>query len=284
MNERETNQEKIVLLGELGNIMAEKGWGRTENGRIIPSKREPEAMTGMAAKEFAEQSAESAEKYDYIVTYLKQLIKKFNIENPYFIDMGSGPGILDEKIAKAIPTAYVKGVDLSDDMIEVAQANIEKAGLQDRVEFQKADATKVHAVLDKKADIVVSRNMLHREVDTEQALRVLVEAAKDQGGITVVVAFLNPADFSLPGLRKFIADIKDRENRPNLQKAYALAFLNAPTLEQYKEATENVANQIRAEYSSVNADERNYVNIYIKKFDASNSSGLAAVEKPGLEI
>ncbi len=258
-------QRLTQLRSELESLILSKGWGQKETDGKIKFEREEPAITGKAAQEFYEQSLARVEKYQHIVDAINNLITKYKIDHPFIIDMGTGPGLLPEKIAEAILDAKILGVDISEDMIRIAESRIQTTPLRNRIEYKKADSRRFYKQMDSRADLVVSRNMLHRLASLEDDLLSLVRASKDEGGITFVISFRNALDLDEDGLNRFIQEVKAREQYPDLQKAYALAFLNAPTLKQYEEAANRVAQEVGAE-SIVNPDqERNYVNIVLRK-------------------
>jgi ubiquinone/menaquinone biosynthesis C-methylase UbiE len=268
MTNLDTSREQRLshLKAELESIIVSKGWGRKEENGTLQLEREEPAMTGQAAQEFYEQSLSRIEKYQYIVDTIKGFIERYKLSQPVVADIGTGPGLLPEKIAEAVPEAKVIGVDISADMIQIAQSRIDKTALKDRVKYQISDAREYYKHLEAPADIVVSRNMLHRLSSLQEDLLALTKASKDDGGITFVISFRNAFDLNESGIDRFIQEVKAREQYPDLQKAYALAFLNAPTLKQYEDAGYEVAQRIKAGQYEVSPDlDRNYVNILIRK-------------------
>lgn len=62
-------------------------------------------------------------------------------ENGTILEVGCGTGRNLIKAAKRYPNARLYGVDISDEMLKTARANIEKAKLSDRIELAQGDAT-----------------------------------------------------------------------------------------------------------------------------------------------
>ncbi len=269
MNEYpEESKEKAAIIQEINNIIdsPEKHWGRIlENGSVIAYEQEDPAMEGESAGEFSEQSREADYKYNPVIETIQRIVEEHGISEPSIADLGSGPGILSKKIAENIRNSKVVGFDLSADMVEKAN---KLAG--NSITFHQMDALKASEYFEgvgAKPDIVVSRNMLHRLPKTElsNSLRTFTNTAKDNGGVVYVVAFLNPKDFSLRGLQKFLKGIKNNEPKPALQKAWTLGYLNAPTLEQYQQAAEAVESLEGVEQATAESDGETYVNILIEK-------------------
>jgi len=76
------------------------------------------------------------------------------------VDIGTGPGRLPIEIAKRVENAEVVGIDLSEDMVNIAKRNAKKAGLADRVKFKLASAYNT-GFEDNSIDLVVSTGMIH---------------------------------------------------------------------------------------------------------------------------
>jgi len=75
-------------------------------------------------------------------------------------DLGTGPGRLPIEIAKQVKKAKLFGIDLSPDMIKLAEKNARLAGLGDRIEFRVASASDT-GLKDNSMDLVLSTNTLH---------------------------------------------------------------------------------------------------------------------------
>lgn len=99
-------------------------------------------------------------------------------------DIGCGVGWSSIGIAKAYPNIRVDGFDLDAPSIELAQANVEAAGVADRVKFHVRDAGDPE--LAGRYDLVMALECVHdlsRPVVVLDAMRRL---AKDSGAVLVV--------------------------------------------------------------------------------------------------
>ena len=76
------------------------------------------------------------------------------------LDIGTGPGRLPIEIAKQVPNAEVIGIDLSEDMVRIANRNAEKEGLSTRVKF-KVGSAYATGFLDDSIDLVTSTGVIH---------------------------------------------------------------------------------------------------------------------------
>ncbi len=178
---------------------------------------------------------------------------------------GSGPGILTTMIAEKNPGSRVTGIDLSEDMLEIAKQNIEEKHLEPRVKLVHYNVKEVQGNTGELADIVVSRNMLHRLEVLQEGLLAMARASKEKGGIVFNTSFRNLNDLDQSGQKRWVKDFHERDGYPALQEAWVLAYMNAPTLSQYEESAKKVAEIIDADKLQVQAGNFNEVNIFLKK-------------------
>jgi ubiquinone/menaquinone biosynthesis C-methylase UbiE len=75
-------------------------------------------------------------------------------------DLGCGPGLLVAELAWQAPGLHVTGVDLSDEMLEMAERTVQQAGLGARAAFKKGDVGRL-PFPDGSLDLVVSTLSLH---------------------------------------------------------------------------------------------------------------------------
>jgi ubiquinone/menaquinone biosynthesis C-methylase UbiE len=267
-NPESSNTEATNI--EIARIIEGTGFGRMqmENmaGALVKTEnREDEAIIGQAAKEFGEEGKLHPERYDYIAKHVKEMVEKNGLKNPLIMDFGSGPGLLTSMISKEIPEARVIGVDLSDDMLAIAKSNIESQGLEKRIQLVSYNVKEVSGNSGQLADIVVSRNMLHRLDSLEAGLMSMIRSAKDHGGMVLNTSFRNLNDLNPEEQQKWIQAFHERDGYPKLQEAWVLAYLNAPTLAEYQTVAKRIAENIDAKEMMVTAGDHNEVNIFFKK-------------------
>ena len=96
------------------------------------------------------------------------------------VDIGTGPGRLPIEIAKQIKNVNLFGVDISKDMIKLAQKNTDAASLGDRIEFRVGSASDT-GFKDNSMDLVLSTNTLHHLSDPVRAFNEIYRLLKPGG-------------------------------------------------------------------------------------------------------
>ena len=106
------------------------------------------------------------------------------IDSGVVLDVGTGPGRLPLELAPLAPALAITGVDLSPEMIDLAQRKARKRGLDSTISFLSGDATAL-PVPDASFDLVVSTLSVHHWHDQAQGLAELHRAMRP-GGVTWV--------------------------------------------------------------------------------------------------
>lgn len=112
----------------------------------------------------------------------RMIVRELRKHNPNgtIVDAGCGPGYLVEAIAKSFPELHIIGVDISEEMMQVATLNLSSPGTGNRVEFRKGDVQKL-PLEDNSVDFVVSTLSLHHWQHPEKALHEIHRALKPGG-------------------------------------------------------------------------------------------------------
>lgn len=77
----------------------------------------------------------------------------------HVLDLGCGPGDIPVRLARALPSCRITGVDASEPMIGLAGMTVKQAGLADRISFRCERFQAVSLV--EPADAAVSNSLLH---------------------------------------------------------------------------------------------------------------------------
>lgn len=151
---------------------------------LFHSKRimEPEAM----------ETLEEVRAYDLLtLKYLKILHNGFvetilNLSPPKgsFLEVGCGTGRISIGVAKYSSGIRLTGVDLSENMLTVAQENAKAEKVQDKINFIYGDAKKL-PFDDNDFDSVYCHNMLHHVSDPLGMVREMIRVLKPEGALLI---------------------------------------------------------------------------------------------------
>ncbi len=100
------------------------------------------------------------------------------------LDAGTGPGLLLVELARQRPDLRLTGVDLSTDMVAIAERNVQRAGLSDRVEVLPADVAAL-PFADATFDLVVSTFSMHHWGDVPPAVAELARVLRPGGALWI---------------------------------------------------------------------------------------------------
>jgi ubiquinone/menaquinone biosynthesis C-methylase UbiE len=96
------------------------------------------------------------------------------------LDLGTGPGYLPIEIVKRSADIKIVGIDLSRKLIQMAQQNVQSAGVADRLDFQLGDSGRLRFD-DASFDMVISTGMLHSLKDPIKVFKEIYRVLKNGG-------------------------------------------------------------------------------------------------------
>ena len=107
-------------------------------------------------------------------------IKRLDIKGRY-LEIGSGPGVLTQIIAKQHSNAKIIAYDISPEMIQLANQDLAE-NLKTRIEYKIGDACNINSMKDiGKFDLIYSTFTLHHWDNAELAIRNLYSMLNDNG-------------------------------------------------------------------------------------------------------
>jgi ubiquinone/menaquinone biosynthesis C-methylase UbiE len=109
----------------------------------------------------------------------KQIIQE-GINSGIALEIGPGPGYLGLDWLKKTEETRLKGLEISEAMIAIAQSNSAEYGFLDRVEYVKGDAQRM-PFEDNYFDAVFSNGSLHEWVHPEEILNEIARVLKPKG-------------------------------------------------------------------------------------------------------
>lgn len=107
------------------------------------------------------------------------------------MDLATGTGDLAIAMAKRVDRTQILGVDLSEEMLAVARAKIQKQGLEERIMLEKGDAENLTMVADGSLDAVTVAFGVRNFENMERGLSEIYRTLRP-GGKLVVLEFSMP--------------------------------------------------------------------------------------------
>ena len=107
------------------------------------------------------------------------------------MDVATGTGDLAIAMAKRVEDTHILGIDLSEEMLQVARTKIEKLGLSDRIEVHKGDAENLDIVESDSIDAATVAFGVRNFENLEGGLSEIYRTLKP-GGKFVVLEFSIP--------------------------------------------------------------------------------------------
>ena len=143
----------------------------------------------------------TVEVYDRMMRRLRdkgwletKLILNAGIHSGLALEVGPGPGYLGLEWLKETEGTTLKGLDISPNMIKIAEKNAREYGLEDRVEYVESDARNM-PFEDNTFDAVFTNGSLHEWAQPEDILNEIYRVLKPGGkySISDLRRDMNPA-------------------------------------------------------------------------------------------
>ena len=141
---------------------------------------EPQQVLAYAQADFEEENQGFVDQFFILYP---------DLECPHIVDLGCGPGDIPIRVARSHGTCRVTGIDASQPMIDYAEQAVQKAGIQDRIQFLCQRFQDVN--LSSPADAIISNSLVHHVPNPLQfwySLKKLLQP----GGSVLVMDLLRP--------------------------------------------------------------------------------------------
>lgn len=92
----------------------------------------------------------------------------------HFLDVGTGPAQIPILLAKACPDLQITAIDLSEEMLKIAEQHVKDAGLSDQITLKLVDAKNL-PFPDKSFDGLISNSIVHH---IHNALKALIDMGR----------------------------------------------------------------------------------------------------------
>ena len=129
----------------------------------------------------------TVELYDHMMRRFRDkgwletnLILKQGISSGFALEVGPGPGYLGLEWLKRTQGTLLKGLDISADMIKIAERNAREYHLKDRVTYVKSDAREM-PFEDNTLDAVFTNGSLHEWSEPNRIFNEIYRVLKPQG-------------------------------------------------------------------------------------------------------
>ncbi len=154
---------------------------------MLPRVLEPEVM----------DTSEEAHDYDAMDhaavnrAFVDDFLGAWDGRNP-ILDVGTGTAQIPIELCLRAPAAEVVGIDLAEEMLDVGRANVERAGLGDRLHLQRVDAKRMPFTAGAFA-AVISNSIVHHIPEPAAVFAEMARMAAP-GALLFVRDLLRPAD------------------------------------------------------------------------------------------
>lgn len=105
------------------------------------------------------------------------------VSAPHILDIGTGTAQIPLLVLGAHPRATVEAIDLSGEMLRVAERNVRRAGLEERCTLRRLDAKSLS--LDERFDLVMCNSTAHHIPDPLDLFRQITLVAGASAGVLV---------------------------------------------------------------------------------------------------
>ena len=184
---------------------------------------EPEVMDSVAEAVAYDAMDHGAVNAQFVGDFLAA----YPLPSGAILDVGTGTARIPILLCQKIPDASVVAIDLSEQMLSLAEKNVAAAGLSSRIQSEKSDAKQL-PFPDDAFEVVISNSIAHHIPRPQQVMAEAVRVTRSGG-------HLFWRDLVRPGSHRQIDDLVERyagNEDASQQKLFADSLRAALTLEE----------------------------------------------------
>ena len=205
------NKEKRNL-----NIGEQQSVKRILEPEVMDTKEEAEAYDAMGHGEVDKAFV------DRVIT--------LGAESGHFLDVGTGPAQIPILLAQRCPNINLIAIDLSIEMLKIAERHIADSDLTERIALERVDA-KTLPYPDNTFDGLISNSIVHHIHDSLKALKEMGRVMKPKG-VVLIRDLIRP---ETPEAAQVFVDKYAAEDTPIQQKLYYESFLASFTIAEVEQ-------------------------------------------------
>ena len=158
-------------------------------------------------------------------------IIKSGIQTGHVLEIGPGPGYIGLEWLKSTKATHLTGLDISPDMIAIAERNANEYGLSDRVEYTQSSGSKM-PFEDDRFDAVFTNGSLHEWENPRGTFNEIWRVLKPNGRV-----FISDLRRDMPIFMKWLLwlSAEPKEIRPGLTTSINAAYTPAELDDLIKE-------------------------------------------------
>ncbi|MBD3673041.1 MAG: class I SAM-dependent methyltransferase [Planctomycetaceae bacterium] len=157
---------------------------------MIPRTLEPEVMDSeQEAREYDEMDHVGVNDV-FVSDFLKACPEQALRDDAQILDVGTGTALIPIEFCRQSPIGNLVAIDLAAEMLKRAAANLETAGMTERVQLKKCDAKRL-PFQEQSFAAVMSNSIIHHIPEPIESLREMVRVLKP-GGLLFVRDLMRP--------------------------------------------------------------------------------------------
>ena len=186
---------------------------------------EPEVMDTVEAAE-----AYDAMEHGEVDQAFVDRVIALGAESGHFLDVGTGPAQIPILLAQKCPNINITAIDLSNEMLKIANQHIADSDLTERIRVELVDAKSL-PYPDNTFDGLISNSIVHHIHDSLTALKEMGRVMKPTG-VVLIRDLIRP---ETPEAAQAFVDKYAAEDTPIQQKLYYESFLAAFTIAEVEQ-------------------------------------------------